>query len=486
MTRPIKRIAVVLSVLLIAVLANVTFIQVFSADDLRARADNQRVLLQEYNLERGPILVGVDPVARSRETDGTLRFLRVYPEGEQYASVTGFYSLVYGATGLERTENDVLSGSSDLFFVDRLQQLIAGQQPRGGGVTTTIDSRAQQAAWDGIRNTRGAVVAIEPSTGRILAQVQSPSFDPNVLSSHDPQRIREYYEELLADPSQPLINRPIVALNPPGSTFKLVTAAAALASGRFTADSVLPGPAEYDLPLSSRTLRNWTGEPCGPGGEVTLIEALAQSCNTAFAWLGNELGADALRRQAQAFGFDTAFEIPLRASTSRFPDDPDAPQTAISAIGQFDVRATALQMAMVTAGIGNNGIVMEPYLVQELRGPDLSILRTTTADEFGSSMSPQNAASLVEMMVAVVERGTAGVLQGITTAEGQLVRVGAKTGTAQTGTDGQPVAWMVALAPATNPQIAVAVVIEGGGQDEISGNAVAGPVARAVIEAALR
>lgn len=486
MSKPIRRIAVVLSVLLIAVLANVTFIQVFSADDLRARSDNQRVLLQEYGRERGPILVGVDPVARSKETDGALRYLRVYAEGEEYASVTGFYSLVYGATGLERTENDVLTGSSDLFFVDRLQQLIAGQQPRGGGVTTTIDSRTQDAAWRGLSGARGAVVAIEPSTGRILAQVQSPSFDPNVLSSHDPQAIRTYYEELLADPEQPLINRPIVALNPPGSTFKLVTAAAALASGRFTPESVLPGPAEYDLPLSDRTLRNWTGEPCGPGGEVTLIEALAQSCNTAFAWLGNELGADALRTQSQAFGFDTAFNIPLRASTSRFPDNPDAPQTAISAIGQFDVRATALQMAMVAAGIGNNGTVMEPYLVQELRGPDLSILRTTTASEFGAAMSSQNAADLIEMMVAVVERGTASVLRGVTTAEGQSVRVGAKTGTAQTSADRPPVAWMVALAPATNPQIAVAVVVEDGGQDEISSNAIAGPIARAVIEAALR
>jgi peptidoglycan glycosyltransferase len=487
MTRSIRRLAVVLALLLIALLVNVSIIQVYRSDDYRARADNQRVLLDEYGRERGPILVGAEPVARSVETSGSLRYLRVYPEGEQYASVTGFYSIVYGATGLERTENDVLSGSSDLFFVDRLQQLIAGQQPRGGAVTTTIDARTQAAAWEGLRGTQGAVLAIEPTTGRILAQVQSPSFDPNILSSHDPAAIRDYYELLIDDSDQPLINRPIVSLNPPGSTFKLVTAAAALASGRFTPESVLPGPAEYELPLSTRTLRNWTGEPCGPDGEVTLIEALAQSCNTAFAWLGNELGADALREQAEAFGFDTAFTTPLRASTSRFPDAPDAPQTALSAIGQFDVRATAMQMAMVTAGIGNNGIVMEPYLVQEIRGPDLAILRTSTPIEFGPAMSPEDAADLVEMMVAVVERGTAGVLRGITNADGQAVRVGAKTGTAQTGReDDEPVAWMVALAPATNPQIAVAVVVEGAGAAEVSGNALAGPIARAVIEAALR
>lgn len=486
MTRSIRRLSVVLAVLLIALLVNVTIIQVYRSDELRARSDNQRVILDEYGRERGPILVGAEPVARSVETAGTLRYLRVYPEGPKYAPVTGFYSVVYGATGLERTENDVLAGSSDLFFVDRLQQLIAGRQPRGGAVTTTIDARIQSAAWRGLQGAQGAVVAIEPSTGRILAQVQSPSFDPNILSSHDPAAIREYYESLLDDPTQPLINRPIVALNPPGSTFKIVTAAAALASGRFTPDSVLPGPAEYDLPLSTRTLRNWTGEECGPDGQVTLVDALAQSCNTAFAWLGNELGADALREQSKVFGFDTAFTTPLRASTSRFPDSPDAPQTALSAIGQFDVRATALQMAMVAAGIGNNGMVMEPYLVQEIRGPDLAILRTFAPREFQRAMSPADAANLVDMMVAVVTRGTGSTLRGITSADGQNVSVGAKTGTAQTGRNGAPVSWMVALAPSTNPQIAVAVVVEGSGQNEVGGNAVAGPIARAVIEAALR
>ena len=487
MTRAIRRISLVLAILLVALMVNITLIQVFRSDDYRARADNQRVILDEYGRQRGPILTGPDAVALSEETRGSLKWLRVYPEGEQYASVTGFYSLVYGATGLERTENGVLSGSSDLFFVDRLQQLIAGAQPRGGAVTTTIDPAAQAAAWAGMQGTRGAVFAIEPSTGRVLAQVQSPSFDPNILSSHDPAAIRDYYEELLNDPDQPLINRPIVALNPPGSTFKLVTAAAALSSGRFTMDSVLPGPAEYDLPLSERTLRNWTGEECAPGGEITLEQALAVSCNTAFAWLGNELGADALREQSELFGFDYKFEIPLRAATSRFPENPDEPQTAISAIGQFDVRATAMQMAMVVAGIGNNGVVMVPYLVQEIRAPDLTILRTADPSIFRTALSPEDAAQMQQMMVAVVEEGTAGVLQGIVDGAGNPVLVGAKTGTAQTGRDGeQPISWMVARAPATNPSIAVAVVVEDGGQTELSGGALAGPIARAVIEAALR
>jgi penicillin-binding protein A len=487
MTRAIRRISLVLALLLVALLVNITLIQVLRSDDYRARADNQRVILDEYGRQRGPILTGREAVALSEETRGNLRWLRVYPKGPQNASVTGFYSIVYGATGLERTENSVLSGSSDLFFVDRIQQLVAGAQPRGGAVTTTIDAAAQAAAWSGLQGKRGAVFAIEPSTGRILAQVQAPSFDPNILSSHQPSSIRKYYDELLADPEQPLINRPIVALNPPGSTFKLVTAAAALSSGRFTLDSVLPGPAEYDLPLSERTLRNWTGEECAPGGEITLKQALAVSCNTAFAWLGNELGADALRQQSELFGFDTRFEIPLRAATSRFPTNPDEPQTAISAIGQFDVRATAMQMAMVAAGIGNNGVVMEPYLVQEIRAPDLTILRTADPRIFRTALSPSDAAQMQQMMLAVVEEGTGGVLRGIVDGTGRVVSVGAKTGTAQTGRDGdQPISWMVAMAPASNPSIAVAVMLEDGGQTELSGGALAGPIARAVIEAALR
>ncbi len=480
MSRPIRRIALVLGVLLLALLVNVTVIQVVLAGDYRDRPGNQRVLLEEYARERGPILVGPDPVARSKETGDTLKYLRVYSNGPLYAPVTGFYSLVYGATGLERTENRILTGKSSLFVVDRAEQLFAGRQPVGGAVSTTLDARAQRAAFAGLRGKKGAVVAIEPATGRILASVQSPSFDPNVLSSHNPAEIRRYYETLLADPSKPLLNRPIVALNPPGSTFKIVTAAAALASGRFTPDSVIPGPRAYDLPDSSRKIRNWNGKACGPANLVTLREALAISCNTAFAWLGNQLGDDALRSQAQLMGFDDSFEIPLRAATSRFPDNPDAPQTAMSAIGQFDVRATALQMAMVMAAVGNNGTTMNPYLVQEVRGPDLAILQTTEPVEYDQAMTSLQAAQLTEMLVNVVDNGTG------SNARIPGVRVAGKTGTAQTGNDRPAVAWFVAFAPAQAPEVAVAVVVEDAGAPEVSGNQLAAPIAKDVIEAVLR
>jgi peptidoglycan glycosyltransferase len=480
MTKPITRIAGVFALLLVALLVNITVIQVGQARDYRDRPGNQRVLISEYGVERGPIFVGNAPIARSIETTGTLRYLRTYSNGPLYAPVTGFYSLIYGATGLERTENRILTGRSPLFVVDRVEQLFAGREPIGGGVTTTINAAAQRAAYRGLRGRVGAVVAIEPSTGRILASVQSPSFDPNILSSHDPRDMREYYDQLSNDPSTPLINRPIVALNPPGSTFKLVTAAAALQSGRFTPDSVIPGPRTYQLPLSTNRLRNWNGRECGPDGKVTLRQALAISCNTAFAWLGNQLGAEALRRQAQSMGFDTRFTIPLRASTSSFPEDADEPQTALSAIGQFDVRSTTLQMAMVAAAIANEGVTMRPYLVQEIRGPDLAIVQTTEPERFEQAMTAVNAALLTDMMVTTVESGTG------TNARIPGVRVAGKTGTAQTGNNRPSVAWFVSFAPAQNPRVAVAVMVEDAGVPEVSGNALAAPIARAVMEAVLR
>ena len=480
MNRAISRIGAVFALLLVALLVNITIIQVGQAREYRDRPGNQRLLLAEYDRERGPIFVGNDAVARSVETGGALRYLRTYSNGPLYAPVTGFYSLIYGATGLERTENSILTGRSALFAIDRAEQLFAGRVPTGGAVTTTINAQAQRAAYRGLRGKIGAVVAIEPSTGRILASVQSPSFDPNALSNHDPQEIRATYDLLSADPSKPLLNRPIVALNPPGSTFKLVTAAAALATGQYTPDTILPGPKTYQLPLSSNKLRNWNNQECGPDGKVTLRQALAISCNTAFAWLGNQLGADALRTQSQLFGFDERFNIPLRAATSRFPEDPDEPQVALSAIGQFDVRATPLQMAMVTAAIANGGVTMRPYLVQEIRGPDLAIVQTTQPEAYQEAMTAVNAALLKDMMVEVVENGTG------SNARIPGVSVGGKTGTAQTGNERPSIAWFTAFAPARNPTIAVAVMVEDAGVPEVSGNALAAPIARAVIEAVLR
>lgn len=476
MNRQLRRYALVFSILLMLLLGNLTWVQVLNAESFRMQSGNTRVLLQQFNHSRGSILVGSEPIASSARAAGESFYQRSYVDGPLYAPITGFYSLIYGATGLERSANDLLSGSDPRFFVDRVQQLFAGRQSTGGNVRLTIDQAAQRAAFDGLKGRAGAVVAIDPRTGAILAMVSTPSFDPQALAPNDPGSVRSAYEALLNDQREPMLNRAIARNYPPGSTFKLITAAAALASGRFTPDTLIPGPATYQLPNSSKLLRNWQGGACAPGGKLTLRRALEVSCNTAFAWLGNQLGADALRSMAEQFGFDHSFTVPMVSAASRFPIAPDEAQTAMSAIGQFDVRASALQMALVAAGIANDGIVMQPYLIRDVRGPDLAELERTTPSEFGTPLSTRDARLLQDMMVAVVERGTGG--------NGRItgVRVGGKTGTAETGTDAQPHAWFTAFAPG----VAVAVVIEnGGGAREVSGNALAAPIASAVIRAVL-
>lgn len=480
MNRQINRVTAVLVFLLIALMVNVSLIQVFQSKNLRNQPGNQRMLLAEYSRERGAILVESQAIAASEETSDNLAYLRTYAEGDVYAPITGFYSLVYGASGLEAKENDVLAGNDSRFFVDRLQQLIAGRKPKGGAIRLTINSAAQEAAFKALNGRTGAVVAINPSTGEILALASSPSFDPNTLSSHDPATIQKTYEVLDQDPEKPMLNRPLAMTLPPGSTFKLVTAAAALESGQYNAESLLPGPQEMQLPQSDRKLGNWTGSSCGANDQVTLKEALAISCNTAFAWLGLQVGASAIDEQAKKFGFEQSLEVPMVAAASHFPAGIDEPQTAMSAIGQFDVRATALQMAMVSAAIANDGVVMKPYLVSQVLGPDLTVLENTTPTPLSRAMSSGNAAILKDMMVNVVAQGTG------SKARIAGIAVGGKTGTAENTPGESAHAWFVGFAPAEKSSIAVAVVLEhGGGATEVSGNALAAPIAAAVMRAAL-
>ena len=345
----------------------------------------------------------------------------------------------------------------------------------------TLNPKAQRAATKGLRGRRGAVVALDPSTGAILAIVTSPTYDPNLLSSHDPAAMRAAYKKLNADPRKPMLNRAARQTYPPGSTFKLVTAAAALESGRFQRDSTVLNTPRLDLPQTTSDLPNFDNRPCDPTGEATLEDALRRSCNVSFGQIGLDLGEEALRKQAEAFGFNQSFEIPMPSARSRFPDSLNPPQTAQSAIGQFDVRSTPLQMAMVAAAIGNRGVVMKPHLIAEVRAPDLSVLDRTRPQELGRAISPQTASTLGEMMVAVVEKGTG------TNARIDGVRVGGKTGTAQQGGARKPHAWFTSLADVNDAKVAVAVVIEdGGGAAEVSGNQLAAPVAREVMLAVLR
>jgi penicillin-binding protein A len=483
---PIRKVAAGCLLLCLALLANITYVQAFQADELNAREGNRRVLIAEYSRERGPIIVGEEAIASSVATDDPeFTFLREYHQPELYAHITGYYSFIFGRDGIERSQNEILAGTDDSMFVRRLIDLVTGQEPRGGSVKLTINPAAQQAAWDALGNSKGAVVAIEPSTGKILASVSKPSYDPNALASHDTREQRDAWEALEEDSDRPANNRAATETLPPGSVFKLVTAAAALEYGGFNASSVVPGPAVYDLPQSTAGLPNQSGQACGANDETTISNAMRISCNTAFAWLGNELGPEVLQDQAERFGYNDApmTHNEIRTVPSVFPSDLDPPSTAQSAIGQRDVRATPMQIAMVTAAIANRGELMNPYLVEEIRGPDrVSLISRTDPEELSQAVSTSTAQQLADMMVEVVEDGTG------RNAQISGIQVGGKTGTAQTGGDRPNVAWFTSFAPADNPQVAVAVVIEeapDAATDDIAGGRLAAPVAKAVMEAVL-
>ena len=480
MNRPLRRVALACLVLFGLLLAQANWVQVVRSDDYRDDPRNQRVLLRTYDRERGPILVGNGTgrraVARSVETGDALKYLRTYPGGELYAPVTGFASLVYGFTGVERLEDEVLSGEDEKLLVRRLSDYVTGRQVQGGSVLLTLDPRAQQAAWRGLAGRKGAVVALDPRTGAVLAMVSFPSYDPAKVSSHDPKAIRAAYQALLRDPLDPLLNRAVERTYPPGSTFKIVTAAAAL-SADYTPRSRLRSPRVLDLPGTTVGLRNFAGESCG-GATVTLADAMRTSCNTAFAGLGMALGEDRLAAQAERFGLgEEGLRLPQRVATSVFPRELTKAQEAQSAIGQYDVRVTPLQMAMVGAGVANGGEVMRPYVVREVLAPDLSTLSLAEPEVLRRAVSSTVAEQLTAMMELVVKTGTG------RRAQISGVRVAGKTGTAQHG-EGRPSHnWFVGFAPANDPRVAVAVVLEEGGG---TGGRLAAPIAKAVMQAVLR
>ena len=486
MNRPLRRVALACLVLFALLLGQANWVQVVKAKQYRNDPRNQRVLLRTYDRERGAIVVGVGEsrvaVARSVATKDSLKYLRTYPGDEEYAPVTGFASLVYGFTGVERLQNDVLSGDDERLLVRRLSDYITGRKVAGGSVLLTLDPRAQRAAYQGLKGKVGAVVALDPRTGAVLAMASSPSYDPNLLTSHDPRAIRDNYNRLIDDPGDPLVNRAVERTYPPGSTFKLITTAAALADG-YTPARRIPSPTVLDLPGTTADLGNFGGERCGTGRTTTLLDALRISCNTAYGALGMALGDDRLRAQAEAFGFgSTDLRVPQRVAGSVFPDELTKAQVAQSAIGQYDVRVTPLQMAMVAAGIANGGELMKPYLVKTVLAPDLSTLSLTSPQVLRRAVTSAIARTLTAMMEKVVTSGTG------TRAQIPGVRVAGKTGTAQHQVGEPPHAWFVGFAPANDPQIAVAVLIEDGGNvgSEATGGKVAAPIAKAVMQAVLK
>ncbi|WP_186627453.1 penicillin-binding protein 2 [Rhodococcus sp. BP22] len=493
MNTPLRRVSIAVMFMIVALLANATYLQVIKADDLRTDPRNSRVLLDEYSRQRGQISAGGQVLAASLGTDDRYKYLRTYPSNPAATSsplanapVTGFYSMLYSSSGLERTEDQVLNGSDDRLFGRRLFDLISGRDPRGGNVVTTIDPVVQQVAYDQLtsKGYTGSVVAIEPSTGNVLAMASTPSYDPNSLASHDGQQTTEAWDALNADPDKPLLNRAISATYPPGSTFKVLDTAAALERGA-TPDDQLTAASNITLPGTQTTLENYNGSTCGGGATASLREAFARSCNTAFVELGIKTGADALRDTASAFGIGeetTSLQLPVADSTiGSIPDDAALGQTSI---GQRDVALTPLQNAVIAATVANNGVRMAPHLISQLQAPDLSDLSTTKPQSEGQAISTEVASTLTDLMIGAENNaGSQGKIPG--------VQIASKTGTAEHGTDPRntpPHAWYIAFAPAEAPKIAIAVLVEDGGDRALAatGGSVAAPIGRAVIAAGLQ
>ncbi|MFD7908799.1 peptidoglycan D,D-transpeptidase FtsI family protein [Kitasatospora sp. NPDC059747] len=483
MNKPIRRVSIFCLVLILALMLRTNWVQGVQADAWASNANNKRQQFDRYAHPRGNIVVGGQPVTKSDFVNGLrYKYKRSWVDGPMYAPVTGYSSQVYGSNGLENLEDGVLSGTDDRLFFRNTLDMLTGEQKKGGDVVTTINAKAQKAAWDGLGNKKGAVVALDPKTGAILALVSTPSYDPGTISGSEDSDSKSW-TDLNADPNKPMLNRALKETYPPGSTFKLVTATAAFENGLYqNVDDATSTPDPYTLPGTATVLKNESpNEKCE---NATVKSGLDQSCNTVFAKMGADLGKDKMRAQAEKFGFNSTVDTPVRSEKSIFPNSASLDGTAQDSIGQHDTRATPLQMAMVSAAIANNGSLMTPYLVDQERSASLTTISKHTEKQFSQAMSPATAQKMQDLMVSVVENGTG------TNAKIPGIQVGGKTGTAQHGEDnaGLPFAWFTSWAKTSDGQsVAVAVVVEDGSQnrDGISGGRLAAPIAKAVMQAVL-
>jgi len=472
---PLRRVGVVAMVLFGLLFANLNFVQWHKANDYRTSQYNGRVQVAEYDRQRGVIEVSGKPGAQSISTDDNLKFLRQYPYKAEFAHVIGYKPVNGEATGIEYIENEFLAGTSDQLFADRLQDLWTNEKTPGGNIVTTLSLRAQETAYKELLNNNndakvGSVVALDPTTGAVLAMVSTPSYDPNQLVGHDTTAANAAYDKLAADPSQPLLNRAIKETYAPGSIFKVIDSAAALERG-YTTNTSIPAGSSYTAPGTTHVIKNAAPSIC-PEAQVTLIEALTESCNTGFAQLGVALGPQAISDTASAFGFGEDNQrvgqlgqdngmLVAPSQVGKLTTDsggPDQPIIAQTAIGQADARVTPMQAAMMAATVANGGAQMEPYLIQQLLGPDRTSYGIAVPRKLRTSCTAGVAQSLQSMMVSVVENGTGKKAQ----IDGYVV--GGKTGTAQNAEGAKDHGWFIGFAMKDGkPLVAVAVLLANAG-----------------------
>lgn len=480
MNNAIRKVSLFCAFLLALLLVNQSYSFIFRHQYLQSSPYNRRVQLEQFGQDRGAIMAGQVVLAESVPSNDAYKFQRTYPGGALYAPITGYYAYSYGTSALERSYDLKLAGTDDSLAFQRARDQLAGRTPKGATVETTINPKLQEAAYKALGKNKGAVVALNPQTGAILAMVSTPSYDPNTLATHNMAEAQAAWQEGNADPDGPYRNRAAFELYPPGSTYKLVVASAALENGVANPDTLLDTPTTLPLPGTTISLPNYSS-PCN--GKMTMDRALQLSCNTSFANLGMQVGQEKIAEEAAKFGFGSAPLPDLGGgAVSSFPTGLNQAQLAQSSIGQFDVKSTPLQMAMVGAGIANNGVLMQPYLVQTVRGNNLNVISSTKPQELSRPLSRDNAKKMQSMMENVVEKG---ISQNLKFGD---VKLAAKTGTAQHDAE-HPYGWIVAYGPAQNAQIVVAVFVEDGPDAAASGtlgvSTQATPIAQAVLKAAL-
>jgi len=483
--RAIGKVGTAVVALVLVLVGMLTYLQVIHADSLANDSRNVRGALRDINRPRGPIVTadGVVVAESTRVDDKTeFDFQRSYPHGPLYQQVVGYQSFVLGSIGVERTYNDELVGRDPELQIRNLADSILGGEEPVGTVVLSLRDDLQRAAAEALGDQRGSVVAIDPRTGEILAMYSNPTYDPSPLAGHDTKGVNTTYRFLTSLPDKPDLARAYRERYPPGSTFKTITASVAIETGVATPDRVFPEISELDLPLTDNTLQNFGGHTCGG----TLAVSFRDSCNTTFGQLGLDLGDSFVPGMAR-FGIGDVPPIDLvpsaALSTGPRPGSfqSEQPRFAFAAIGQDLVATTPLEMCLVAAGLANGGVIMEPHVVKEIRDADNDLVRTIGSREWKTAVSPATAQAVAAMMVTVVQSGTgrAAQIDGVT--------VAGKTGTAQVGPDSDPHAWFVAFAPAEVPEIAIAVIVEHGGNagSEATGGAVAAPIAAAVLRAYL-